>query len=307
MAGNIIPAIATTNAIVAGMVVFQAVRVLAGQLATVREPNLQRSETAPIVSHNPSGPNPACPTSSEAYLVLACDPARLTLGQVLRDVVRDPKGLAYGPEVKLSVYESGRLLNEPDYGDDDDERLDNEAKTLEQLGCGIGTWISIVDEEDEEDKYQTVSISVCKLCVLEPPSSPFRRESRADADRSFGRRDASDASSPFALPASLPTVAKVPPPPKPQPEATATVSSGAGNGILAADDDDDSDSDIEAFDATPPPSKAAAAAQEPNGIVGRKRSLSDDRPTAPAAKRIKGLDFAVNADDQIEIDMSDDE
>lgn len=176
MAGNIIPAIATTNAIVAGMVVFQAIRVLAGQLATVREPNLQRSETAPIVSHNPSEPNPACPTSSEAYLMLACDPARVTLGEILRDVVRSPKGLAYGPEPKLSVYEAGRLLNEPDYGDEDDERLDNEARTLEQLGCGVGTWISIVDEEDDEDKFQTVSISVCKLYVSTRSSISWKPE-----------------------------------------------------------------------------------------------------------------------------------
>lgn len=184
MAGNIIPAIATTNAIIAGMVVFQAVRVLAGQLSAVREPNLQRSEHAPIISYLPAGPNPACPTSSEAYLMLACDPARVTLGEVLADVVRGAKGLAYGADVKLSVYEAGRLLNEPDYGDDDDDddRLNNEGKTLEQLGCGVGTWLSIVDEEDEDERYQTVSISICKLCVS-PPFVLLPVLSRARADR----------------------------------------------------------------------------------------------------------------------------
>lgn len=106
------------------------------------------------------------------------------------------------------------------------------------------------------------------------------------------------------LPSSLPTVAKVPQPPKLQPEATETSQSDARNGAPLADDD--SDSDIEVFDA-PPSSNAVAATQEPNTIVGKKRSLSDDRPVAPSAKRIKGLDFAVNANDQIEIDMSDDE
>lgn len=98
----------------------------------------------------------------------------------------------------------------------------------------------------------------------------------------------------------------MPQPPKPQPEQTTEAASwGAGNAGPAVDDD--SDSDIEVFDAAPPPSKAAAAAQEPNAIVGKKRTLSDDRPAGPAAKRIKGLAYAVNADDQIEIDLSDDE
>lgn len=185
MAGNIIPAIATTNAIIAGMVVFQAIRVLAGQTTNLRLSNLQRAADKPIVSYVPAPPAKTCPTSSEAYVSLACDPSRVTLGEVLKEVVRGEKGLNFGDNVKLSVYEGGRLLNEPDYGDDDEDRLDNETKTLEQLGCGIGTWISFVDEEDEEDKYQSLSVSICKLyasilfhCTLQSSCADFSPSAR---------------------------------------------------------------------------------------------------------------------------------
>jgi len=72
-------------------------------------------------------------------------------------------GLGYGEGAKLSVYESGRLLVEPVYDDEDDEEggLNNEGRTLEDLGCGVGKWLNVVDEEDEDEKHATVSFAIC--------------------------------------------------------------------------------------------------------------------------------------------------
>ena len=71
--------------------------------------------------------------------------------------------MGYGEGAKLSVYESGRLLVEPVYDDEDDEEggLNNEGRTLEDLGCGVGKWLNVVDEEDEDEKHATVSFAIC--------------------------------------------------------------------------------------------------------------------------------------------------
>lgn len=68
------------------------------------------------------------------------------------------------------MYESGRLLLEPLYSDDEDEEggMDNERKTLEELGVGVGMWLRVVDEEDDdpEGRWASVGVAVCNLSVV---------------------------------------------------------------------------------------------------------------------------------------------
>lgn len=174
MAGNIIPAIATTNAIIAGAIAFRAVQILSQNPQGLNDVYLQGKTGFPLVTLKVQGPLDSCGVCRDVYVPIACNPAKVTLGELLRNVVRAPRaakgeeggGLGYGEKTKLSVYEGGRLLVEPVYedeADEDEEALNNEGRTLEDLGCGVGKWVTVVDEEDEEDKYATVSFAICNL------------------------------------------------------------------------------------------------------------------------------------------------
>ena len=168
MAGNIIPAIATTNAIVAGLVVFQGIRVLkALPNSSFRPANVCARRNTPLMTISSGKPSPSCGVCRDTYVIFPCDPSKITLGDLLQKLVKSSEtGLGYGESAKISVYEGGRLLNEPDYGDDDEDRLNNESKTLEALGVTIGKWLTITDEEDEGDKHDNVVFSISSLYVV---------------------------------------------------------------------------------------------------------------------------------------------
>ncbi|CDZ97771.1 SMT3/SUMO-activating complex, catalytic component UBA2 [Phaffia rhodozyma] len=166
MAGNIIPAIATTNAITAGLLCFQAIKILTNKYQELANVFLTSRPAQPIIRMRPQKPNPQCGVCRDVYIPIACDPSRLTLGQILNEIVKSPStkttGLGWGEDAKLSVFEAGRLLAEPDW-DDDPDWMDNGNKTLKELGVEVGMWLTVVDEEDEEDKHDNVVFAICSL------------------------------------------------------------------------------------------------------------------------------------------------
>ncbi|KAF8522454.1 repeat in ubiquitin-activating protein-domain-containing protein [Hysterangium stoloniferum] len=192
MAGNIIPAIATTNAIIAGLIVLQALHLLRAHqpstststlsgsapsattptttsttTSTSTPPNpslrtihLQHKPAVPLQPTRPEPPNRTCGVCRDTYLDVRCDPGRTTLAEVVnlalkRGIERDHDenveveededefgGRYEPPDAEVSVYEDKRILADPDFDD-------NWGRTLEDLGCGRGKFITIVDEEGE--------------------------------------------------------------------------------------------------------------------------------------------------------------
>ena len=172
MAGNIIPAIATTNAVISGLIVLQALHILragswsnkssyispnAGwasnlavspdhpenKLLAARNVFLQGGRpSVPLGSFTTVAPNSRCSVCREAYIHIQCDPSRVTLG-VLLDAVLTAEASARGDGEKreVSVYEAGRVLSDPDW----DDNLD---RTLADLSCGKGKFITLVDENE---------------------------------------------------------------------------------------------------------------------------------------------------------------
>ena len=146
MAGNIIPAIATTNAIISGLIVLQALRLLQGAFDSLRNVHTQFKPSAPLSAIKLSLPNPHCGVCRDAYSILQCDPSCVTLAEVL-------EGILDGSEREVSTYEDKRMLSDPDF----DDNLD---RTLESLNVTRGKFLSIADEDGE---IETITLVICSL------------------------------------------------------------------------------------------------------------------------------------------------
>jgi ubiquitin-like 1-activating enzyme E1 B len=146
MAGNIIPAIATTNAMTAGLCVLQAFKVLryADPEQLKRQAKsvfLTRGTDRMLAPETLSAPNPECPTCSVARITLTVDITRAKLSDLVEGVLKERLG--YGEE--FSVTKEGDLL----YDADEDAHLN---KTFSELGLGKGSFVTVIDDADEDRK-----------------------------------------------------------------------------------------------------------------------------------------------------------
>ncbi|KAF8315386.1 hypothetical protein DL93DRAFT_2148917 [Clavulina sp. PMI_390] len=164
MAGNIIPAIATTNAIIAGIIVLQAVQLLqALQVAEkddlLKLPTKTRSvylqtgkPSVPLSAASIATPNSRCPVCKETYVIVQCDTSCVSLGE-LSEAVLDVEVAQTGCHRTVSIFEGTRILSDPDWSD-------NLSRNLHDLGCRQGTFISLVDEDEV---YENITIAVTDL------------------------------------------------------------------------------------------------------------------------------------------------
>ncbi|KAH9177780.1 hypothetical protein EDB89DRAFT_1439238 [Lactarius sanguifluus] len=151
MAGNIIPAIATTNAIISGLIVLQALHLLRAAYDSMRNVHAQFKPSAPLSAIKLSLPDPHCGVCRDTYAMLQCDPSRVTLAEVL-------EGILDGSGREVSTYEDKRMLSDPDFED-------NLDRTLESLSVTKGKFLSIVDEDGE---LEAITLAICSL----PPNHP---------------------------------------------------------------------------------------------------------------------------------------
>ena len=154
MAGNIIPAIATTNAMVAGLCVLQAFKVLRQDLKKARNVFLERSTARVINSEALRPPNPDCSVCEIASSKLVIDPARATLNDLVEGVLKTDLG--YGEE--FSVNNEVGTLYDPDLDD-------NLGKKFSDLGVKGDSFLTIIDEDD--DPRVNVSLSISEQALPE--------------------------------------------------------------------------------------------------------------------------------------------
>lgn len=138
MAGNIIPAIATTNAMVAGLCVLQAFKVLKGDYSRTRMLWLRGGSMATDLLDKP---NPECAACSVAMAKVHVDMEKATLKDLVQDVLHDKLG--YGEEV--TVMNEAGVVYDPDLED-------NLERKLSELGIGDASFILIKDEEDDNPR-----------------------------------------------------------------------------------------------------------------------------------------------------------
>ena len=146
MAGNIIPAIATTNAMIAGLCVLQAFKVLKEDYARVKMIYLDRGNMS-ATAYDP--PNPDCVVCSMAMARLRVDPGRATLKDLVQEVLQTK--LAYSDE--LSIMSEKGLVYDPDLED-------NLEKKLEELSITDASFIIIKDDSDDDTPRVDLQLAV---------------------------------------------------------------------------------------------------------------------------------------------------
>ncbi|KAI6784291.1 Ubiquitin-activating enzyme E1-like protein [Emericellopsis cladophorae] len=147
MAGNIIPAIATTNAIVAGLCVLQSFKVLKGEYRQAKEVFLTPFAYGRLLAPDRSRePNPACPVCGVFNATIVVDPSRTTLEDVVEGFLR--KHLGFG-EKEFVLNNDVGVLYDPD-------EVDNLPKKLQELKINDGSFLTVIDEDDEDTLVNVV-------------------------------------------------------------------------------------------------------------------------------------------------------
>eukprot|EP01112_Ceratiomyxa_fruticulosa_P015783 TRINITY_DN4692_c0_g2_i1.p1 TRINITY_DN4692_c0_g2~~TRINITY_DN4692_c0_g2_i1.p1 ORF type:complete len:658 (+),score=145.22 TRINITY_DN4692_c0_g2_i1:157-2130(+) len=158
LAGNIIPAIATTNAVIAGLILTEAFKLLKNNLSTESSRSVylykQPSNKKLLLPAAVENPNPNCYVCGSRFLQLKANLTQITLQFLVDEVLRKSIGM-----VNPMVMRGGDLLIET--GDDIDETEQERyeimgKKTLEQAKILNGTVIQV--EDYSQDLTLQVSI-----------------------------------------------------------------------------------------------------------------------------------------------------
>ncbi|KAI0384804.1 hypothetical protein F5Y04DRAFT_269253 [Hypomontagnella monticulosa] len=159
MAGNIIPAIATTNAIVAGLSVLESFKVLRGDYEKAKEVFLTPFAPQRLLGTDRSRPpNADCPVCGAYNTSVQVDLSRAKLSDLVEDFVK--LQLGYG-EKEFAVNSDAGLLYDPD-------ETDNLDKSLGELGIKENGFVTIVDEDDE-DPFINVVINIQEAKLADKP------------------------------------------------------------------------------------------------------------------------------------------
>lgn len=192
IAGNIIPAIATTNAIVAGLSVLQSIKIISALDYTKREqksldtltPEVLSTVPTVFLSAEPSSvfslerttqPSPECVACGVSRSILSVDIKKTSLRDIVETLITE--NWKYSEEVSIVTSD---LIYDPDF----DDNLD---RTLDDLGIKTSSFITVIDEADEHDD--------------EDPTGP-----RANIELYFVEPETGDSLDPQELLASLPKI-----------------------------------------------------------------------------------------------------
>ncbi|KAL4856575.1 SUMO-activating enzyme subunit 2 [Chlorella vulgaris] len=107
MAGNIIHAVATTNAIVSGLIVIEALKLLAGSFASCQTSFLQVSGSKRLMSRmSAPKPNAACMVCSTAQASLVLNTDKMSLQQLVDKVTQARRAPGHGqlPSTEYGVF-----------------------------------------------------------------------------------------------------------------------------------------------------------------------------------------------------------
>ncbi|CAB4412123.1 unnamed protein product [Rhizophagus irregularis] len=173
MAGNIIPAIATTNAIIAGMIVMQSFKILNEKLNECKTIFFDGSRRPQIfLSESLNPPNPECRVCNNTHIILKVNTKKATLRDFLDKVIHGRNDDMDIGEV--IVEEGGRIIYDVEY----DDNLD---ATFEQLQITDGKLVSVKPDDDIDE--QNSSIFAISHRDFETPNTWFQVDGEPFAAR----------------------------------------------------------------------------------------------------------------------------
>ena len=147
MAGNIIPAIATTNAMTAALCVLQAYKVIKGEYGQTRELFLAKAN---MVGDSSDKPNPDCTVCSRAMVRVEIDLEKATVQDLLDTVKSD---LGYGSDFNINIDSPQVLVYDYMEAEDDEEAAVNRLKMrLTDFEIRLGTSLIVQDDEGDEPR-----------------------------------------------------------------------------------------------------------------------------------------------------------
>ncbi|XP_041651311.1 SUMO-activating enzyme subunit 2 isoform X1 [Cheilinus undulatus] len=143
MAGNIIPAIATTNAIIAGLIVLEALKILSGELDTCRTiflnkcPNLRKKLLVPCVLDPPSNNCYVCASKPEVTVKLN---VHKTIVLSLQERILKERFGMVAPDVQIEDGKGTILISS-----EEGETEANNSKFLSDFGIRNGSRLQADD------------------------------------------------------------------------------------------------------------------------------------------------------------------
>lgn len=185
MAGNIIPAIATTNAMTAALCVLQAYNVLRDDLAAARMIFLERTGARAINTDTLKPPNPDCPVCSTVVVRLEINSDKARLADIVEDILVARLGYT-----EFSIVTDAGVCYDPDMED-------NLPKLLAEVGVVDGAFATVIDEDDTQEDGLRVNLqfvvvetkdkdAVQTVALKELPEVPRRRQKKEEEEHAEG-------------------------------------------------------------------------------------------------------------------------
>jgi len=159
MAGNIIPAIATTNAIIAGLIVLEALKVIDGRVEDCRSSYLLRrpSNKRFLLPAQLEEPNSNCYVCGSSFVQVAIDTEKTTLKHFIDQLLCSYFGMLE-PSIMIGfdlIYESG---------DDAMDFHHQLSKTLQQLRITHNTVVKVEDACQDLELEVSIIHKCARLC-----------------------------------------------------------------------------------------------------------------------------------------------
>jgi len=170
IAGNIIASIATTNAIISGIIIMDAYKILNNQLKECNTIYLTHDSSSNVfVKEFLAKPNPRCAVCRKSYFVLTINIEKFTLNDLLTKVLTGPKDKnGLGLNGDITICEDQRILYDFDF----DDKIND---TFSKVKIEDGKYLNITCDDD--DKMYNVMIyiindsSIGKDYILEGDSN----------------------------------------------------------------------------------------------------------------------------------------
>ncbi|KAI7901416.1 uncharacterized protein BX663DRAFT_514346 [Cokeromyces recurvatus] len=163
MAGNIIPAIATTNAVIAGFVIMKAYGILRGNIKDI--PRTYLTTGSRLVQEANVQPNPNCGVCKSRGSTALVNFEKTTLNDLINQVIllKQEKGGAEMNKDELSVLQGSKLIY-----DAFEEEVQLADKPLHEIGLYPGSILRFQDDETDVDLILETILSEKRVELLNP-------------------------------------------------------------------------------------------------------------------------------------------